>query len=268
MLDLGARVAALTGLGVFSVSPLSGGDIAQVARITLEDGRCVIAKSGGPSMTEARMLRAIAATGCAAPEVLEVAEDILIMSDLAEGSGSDEAWAKAGAAVAQLHANEGESYGWDEPTAFGNAPCPADRSDDWPTFWAQNRLLAWPGSLPSEIAQRVEALAPRVDDLLPETPRASLLHGDLWRGNLLLDGRYFSGLIDPACYYGDAEVDLAALTLFASPPPSFWEAYGKLDRGWEKRRALYQLWPALVHLRLFGAGYREMVETRLTALGA
>lgn len=72
-------------------------------------------------------------------------------------------------------------------------------------------------------------------------------------------------LIDPASYYGHAEVDLAMLTLFGSPPRAFWEACGKLDNGWERRRYAYQLWPALVHRRLFGAGYRTLVERLLSA---
>ena len=95
--------------------------------------------------------------------------------------------------------------------------------------------------------------------------RAAVLHGDLWSGNVVAcDGR-LRGLIDPACYHGHAEVDLAMLCLFSRPDTTFWDAYGTLEPGIEDRRALYQLWPALVHLRLFGSGYRGLVERLLAA---
>jgi fructosamine-3-kinase len=102
---------------------------------------------------------------------------------------------------------------------------------------------------------------------LPTEPAPSLLHGDLWTGNILVrDGR-LAALVDPACYHGDAEVDLAMLELFSSPPGAFWEAYGRLPPGWRERRPLYQLFPALAHVRLWGAGYFPLVERLLRAIG-
>ena len=86
-------------------------------------------------------------------------------------------------------------------------------------------------------------------------------------GNILV-ATTAAALVDPACYGGDAEVDLAMLTLFDSPPEEFREAYGPLAPGWEERRPLYQLFPALVHLRLFGATYEPMVDRLLGQIGA
>jgi len=116
--------------------------------------------------------------------------------------------------------------------------------------------------------ERIAALEPRVSDLLPAPPPASLLHGDLWTGNILVEGGRLAALIDPACYHGDAEVDLAMLSLFDAPPESFWDSYGELRPGWEERRPVYQLFPALVHLRLFGGSYAALVERLLGDLGA
>jgi len=267
MADLAASVAAALGVAVSDSVRLQGGDLSSVALVTLEDGRRVIAKSGGDAGTEAEMLHAIAATGCPAPQVLWHGDDLLILSELAEGRGSDAGWAAAGGAVAALHAAHGVGYGWHTDTAFGHVPCPASPTDDWTAFWAERRLLAWPGHLPRDTARRVERLAARLPDLLPKDPAPSLLHGDLWQGNVLLSGDRFSGLIDPACYHGHAEVDLAMLTLFGNPPARFWDAYGPLEPGWDDRRPIYQLWPALVHLRLFGAGYRGMVDGLLDRAG-
>lgn len=138
---------------------------------------------------------------------------------------------------------------------------------DWPTFWAEKRLLANLAALPCDIARRIEALAPRLSELLPAAPPASLLHGDLWLGNLHLAQRQF-WMIDPACCYGHAEVDLAFLHLFGTPDAKFTQRHGALEAGYETRRAVYQLWPALVHLRLFGTSYRSMVTQLLDRLGA
>ncbi len=106
-------------------------------------------------------------------------------------------------------------------------------------------------------------LAARLAGLLPPAPPPAFLHGDLWTGNILVEGGRLAALVDPACYGGDAEVDLAMLTLFDTPPEPFWEAYGEPEPGWEQRRTLYQLFPALVHLRLFGATYAGLVERLL-----
>jgi fructosamine-3-kinase len=115
--------------------------------------------------------------------------------------------------------------------------------------------------------ERVDRLEARCSELLPRSPAASLLHGDLWTGNILVQGGRLSALIDPACYHGHQEVDLAMLTLFGAPPREFWDAYGGLDQGWEERRLAYQLFPALVHLRLFGHSYAGMADRLLNAMG-
>lgn len=257
----------MLGKPVLDLAPLSGGDVSVVVAGRTPQGRDFVAKTGA-ARVEAAMLRAVAAAGCPAPEVIHEEDDLLIMSRLPDRSATEGGWIEAGAAIRRLHSVRSDRFGWHESTAFGNAPCPAPLGHDWPTFWAEARLMAWPEALPADIARRVERLAGRAAMRLDRAPEPRLLHGDLWSGNVLFDGNRFAGLIDPACYFGDPEVDLAMLTLFGAPPPAFREAYGPLAEGWQERRPFYQLWPALVHLRLFGGGYRGMVERLLDALGA
>ena len=171
-----------------------------------------------------------------------------------------------GEAVRALHAASGEAYGWSEDYAFAEVAIPNAPAADWPTFWAQRRLLPALPALPTPLGRRVERLAQALDARLPAAPRPALLHGDLWGGNVH-GGAGRVWLIDPACFHGDAEVDLAMLSLFGRPPPGFADAYGALDPGWEERRPIYQLWPALNHVRLFGAGYHGMVDALLDAAG-
>ena len=267
-MSLEAAVTALTGQALLYKERLHGGDLSEVFRLTLAPDHATVVAKRGPMVTrEARMLEAMAEAGAPVPDVIGVHGDLMLMEDLPEGRLTPDIWGDLGAQLSAMHVVTGPYYGWPEDYAFGavaipNAPCP-----NWPAFWAERRLMAAPDALPSDLARRVEALAVRLPELLPEAPPASLLHGDLWQGNLLACGGQ-ARMIDPACYYGHAEVDLAMLDFFGRPAPDFTRRYGAPEPGAETRRPLYQLWPALVHLRLFGAGYRPVVEGLLTRAGA
>ncbi|TCO69310.1 fructosamine kinase family protein [Rhodovulum euryhalinum] len=262
-----AAIEALLGAPVAGMAPLHGGDLSEVVRVTMADGGRVVAKTGPMVAREARMLAAMARAGVPCPAVIAVADDLLVMAHLDETRARAAGWAALGIALARLHAVEGTAYGWDEDYAFGAAALPNAACGDWPEFWAARRLLAWPEALPADIAARVDRLAARLPDLLPRRPPCALLHGDLWAGNVLFTAGG-AALIDPACYHGHAEVDLAMLHLFGRPGPDFAAAYGPPETGWKDRRGVYQLWPALVHLRLFGGGYRGMAEACLATVGA
>ncbi len=262
------EAAAFLGEALASVASLQGGDLSDVSRLRFASGRSVVLKAGATARSEAAMLDAIRATGAPAPAVLGVLEDLLVLEDLGRDDRLAEAWGHLGQVAARLHAATGTGYGWPADHRFAHLPIRNAPLDDWPAFWAERRLLAEAGGLPGDLASRVERLASRLADHLPRAPRPALLHGDLWTGNVMASGARVTGLIDPACYHGHAEVDLAMLTLFGSPPSAFWESYGAVEPGLAERRPVYQLWPALVHLRLFGAGYRGLVERLLAQLGA
>jgi fructosamine-3-kinase len=267
MTPLAEHAAALLGGQLKHAEALGGGNLSQILRIALTDGREAIVKNGPSPRTEAEMLRDIAASGAPAPEVLAVSGEALVFSALSASGGLHNAWASLGAAVAALHSARGQDYGWREDYAFGAVAIANGWADDWPSFWAERRLLCHGPHIPGSIARRLEGLAIDLPNRLPVRPVPVLLHGDLWTGNILADGGRISGLIDPACYYGHAEVDLAMLSLFDTPSPAFHDAYGQCEHGHAERAAVYQLWPALVHLRLFGGGYRGLVERLLSATG-
>jgi fructosamine-3-kinase len=263
-----AEAAALLGEDVASAERLQGGDLSAVVRLRCASGRSVVVKTGTGARSEAAMLDAIRAAGAPAAAVLLARGDLLVLEDLGPDEGPGRAWGHLGDVVRRLHAATGPGYGWPEPWRFGALPIPNAAADDWPAFWAERRLLAHADRLPADLARRVERLAGRLEQHLPRAPRPALLHGDLWAGNVLARAGRVTGLIDPACYHGHAEVDLAMLALFGSPSPAFVERYGAVEPGLAERRPIYQLWPALVHLNLFGAGYRGLVERLLARLGA
>jgi fructosamine-3-kinase len=117
---------------------------------------------------------------------------------------------------------------------------------------------------------RIEKLAMRIEDYLIEPAFPSLLHGDLWTGNVLVRQGRVAGFVDPAIYCGSPEVELAFATLFGTFGESFFEVYEEtmpLEPGFHELRSdLYNLYPRLVHVRLFGAGYLAGIEATLARL--
>ncbi|MBS8226424.1 fructosamine kinase family protein [Vannielia litorea] len=265
--SLAQAATALLGATARRITPLHGGDLSDVLLLQLSDGQAVVAKSGTAPEAEARMLRALAEAGAPVPQVLAVSGAVLVLSHVENDGGPDEeGWADLGTALRRLHATQAPQNGWPEPFAFANLPIANSPAATWPAFWAERRLLPEVPHLPPALARRIEALAATLPEHLPRNSTA-LLHGDLWSGNLLARRGRLAALIDPACYHGDGEVDLAMLHLFGSPGPAFAESYGPLPPGAETRRAIYQLWPAIVHARLFGAGYHGMIDALLSRTG-
>ncbi|HEX8668160.1 MAG TPA: fructosamine kinase family protein [Allosphingosinicella sp.] len=260
-------MAELAAVSEARLQRLSGGDLSEVLLVQRADGRKSVAKGGPAVGTEAAMLRTLAKAGAPAPAVESEHQGVLFLEYVPNDRVfSVAAWRALGEAMRRLHAQTGEAYGWPVDYRLGTVELVNGQRTDWPGFWAEQRLAATAAVLDRPWRHRIEQLAASLADVLPERPPAALLHGDLWTGNVLVaDGR-LAALIDPACYHGDAEVDLAMLTLFDAPPDEFWESYGPLEAGWAQRRSAYQLFPALVHLRLFGSTYAGLVDRLLRQL--
>ncbi|MBO0905278.1 fructosamine kinase family protein [Jiella sonneratiae] len=267
MTDLAGRAAELVAGKVAEARHFAGGSLSSVELVRLTDGREMLVKSGPSPEAEARMLGALRKAGVPAPQVFASGAEVLAIGRLPDDGGLAAAWGDLGRVLRRLHGTKGESYGWPDDYAFGRLPIVNRSSDDWPAFYAEHRLLAAARGTGADVERRVDALCGRLAEILPRRPSPALLHGDLWSGNVLTSGGRVSGLIDPACYFGDGEIDIAMLSLFARPSRAFFEAYGALPDGHRERAPVYALWPALVHLNLFGAGYRGMVEGFLRVAG-
>lgn len=268
MSPLAQQGASLLHRSVRSETPLAGGDLSDIICAELDDGSRVVLKNGPLPMIEAQMLGCISDGGAPAPTVLGANDTVLALSWIETSGSLRSGWASLGAALQRLHANTAPRYGWQQNYAFGGLSITNTWHDNWPDFWAQCRLRPHLPALPPEIGRRIEALAQDLPNRLPAKPSSALLHGDLWSGNILMQGQSLAALIDPACYYGDAEVDIAMLQLFDVPGAAFFDAYGSAQPGHDQRLAIYRLWPALVHLRLFGQGYLPLVDQQLKLAGA
>lgn len=260
-------VERLAGSPVLGQRRYAGGDISGASEISLSDGRVVVGKQGPVVAAEGRMLRAMARSKAPVPRVIGWEQDVLLIDHVpSSGSLGGEAWTDLAQAIRALQELRADSYGWDEDYALRNVAVENARSTDWAEFWAERRLLCHVPYLDAALAGRLEALAVKLPDLIPASPDPVLVHGDLWGGNVLVDGARISGLIDPCACFGHREVDAATLTVFDSPPPRFFEAL-ELSQGWRERQPVYRLWTWLLHVRLFGDGYRPAVERELDTLG-
>lgn len=278
--DLASLVRVATGREIVGRRPLSGGSVGAVEGLTLDDGRVLVAKSGAGLRSEAWMLDYLRAkTTLPVPRVYHGDDRLLLMEALPGVAGRLDRAAESDLArhVAALHGVGAQAFGLDRATVIGGLIQPNMWSDDWVAFYRDRRVLfmahaaAAAGQVPLPTLRRIERLAARFGDHLPPRPAVALLHGDLWGGNILARPGAVTGFIDPALYYGDAEIDLAFLTLFQSVGPAFFAAYDErrpIAPGFAaERRPLYLLYPLLVHVRLFGAAYVGQVEDILKRFG-
>ena len=268
MTPFAVKVTERLGVDAAAIQRLAGGDLSEVLLVDRVEGHRSVAKGGSAPGTEAAMLRALAAAGVRTPAVEAEYEDLLLIEHVEnDGLFSARTWADIGNQIAQLHQRRGEQYGWPVDFSIGTVQLDNREGSHWPRFWGEQRLVSAASLLDRPWRERIDRLADRLRGRLPASPPASLLHGDLWSGNMLVrDGR-LAALIDPACYYGHSEVDLAMICLFRVPEESFWASYGALEPGWRERRPIYQLFPALVHLRLFGPAYAGLVDRLLSEAG-
>ncbi|HEX2080745.1 MAG TPA: fructosamine kinase family protein [Longimicrobium sp.] len=278
MIPDAVRRAVEARLGpVRGASPVSGGCINHGMRVELADGPVFVKYNPdappGLFAAEARGLEALRAA----------ADDVVIPRALAWAETEDgaTAWlalewleperrapdfaARLGRGLAAIHrAGEGDGWGWMEDNFIGPLPQANAPAASWAEFWRARRLepqmaLARRGGrLPGKGAEW-DGLLDRLPDLLApaEADGPSLLHGDLWGGNVLAAAGG-PALIDPAVYRGHREADLAMTELFGGFGAGFYEAYHEawpLQPGYPVRRAVYQLWYLLIHVNLFGGGY-------------
>ena len=179
--------------------------------------------------------------------------------------------------LAALHERSSENFGFLRDTVIGGLPQPNPETREWIPFFRDHRLLYIArdchaaGSLSAAMLARLERFAVKLDDLLEEPDRPSLVHGDMWGGNILSDKGRITGFLDPAIYYAHAEIELAFSTLFGTFGEAFFERYNGLrpirSGFFETRKDIYNLWHLLTHVRLFGPSYLGGVERVLVRHG-
>ncbi|MGK7885826.1 MAG: fructosamine kinase family protein [Crocosphaera sp.] len=186
----------------------------------------------------------------------------IVLEWLEFGSSNNSAWEKMGKNLAKMHQYQGESkFGWSQNNTIGSTPQVNNWTDKWSDFFAEHRI-----GFQLKLANRkgvnfgnYNQVVDKVRQILSEiNPQPSLVHGDLWSGNVAVTDAGEPVILDPATYYGDREVDIAMTELFGGFPAAFYRGYNEvfpLDKGYKKRKTLYNLYHILNHFNLFGGGY-------------
>lgn len=282
-MDLRAAIEAATGAAARDIEPLGGGCIGQVYAARLAGGGRVVVKADergqGGLPVEAFMLSYLRAnSSLPVPAVLFSDDHLLIMEHMPGDSVfAPAAERHAAELLAALHAVSAPRFGFERDTRIGGLPQPNPWRDSWVEFFAGERLVymageaARVGRLPVGVQRRVERFAGGAGRWIVEPAAPSLIHGDAWTTNILSSGGRITAFLDPAIYYADAEIELAFTTLFGTFGDAFFRRYHELRPiaagFFEERRDLYNLYPLLVHVRLFGGSYVGSVDRTLRRFG-
>jgi len=220
---------------------------------------------GGARALRVPQVRALGQTDSAAFLALEWIE---------AGPVDDACQRRLGAGLAALHAVTAPRFGWQRDNTIGRTAQLNAWSADWVEFWRERRLcpqlaLAALNGFAGLLAARGERLLELLPALLPHTPPASLLHGDLWGGNWMAAAGGEPVIFDPAVYHGDREADVAMTRLFAGFGAAFYQAYeaaAPLTPGAALRSELYNLYHVLNHANLFGGSYARQASAIMDRL--
>jgi fructosamine-3-kinase len=283
---LKAAVGRALGGAVAGARPLAGGDINQAFEVALEDGRRVFVKTNPRSprgmfaaearglgwLAEARALRVPAVLAASTPDD---GPQFLALELVGSGAPARAFEDRLGRGLAALHRHGAPGFGLDHDNFVGRLPQENGAAPTWAEFYRDRRLApqlaqaAAAGLASARMRRAFDRLFAELPDLVGPAEPPARLHGDLWGGNLLVDESGAPCLIDPAVYGGHREIDLAMMRLFGGFGARVFEAYDEawpLADGHEERVALYQLYPLMVHVNLFGGGYVGSVESMLDRL--
>ena len=257
---------------------LTGGDINEIYQAFLPEKLVVIKINNSQSLPqlfekEKQGLALLSRSTFIVPKPIKIGSindtPFLIMDYIEQGNSLN--WAVFGEKLAQLHKIEGKYFGLDHDNYIGSLEQINQECGAWSEFYTNHRLIALTakardqGLFEKKHCNWVEKLCQRLDELIPDC-KPSLIHGDLWSGNLLIHTSGHPALIDPAVYFGHPEMDWAMLSLFGSYPEEAMDGYlnvNPLEKGLNERMDIHQLYPLLVHLILFGKGYLSGVESTL-----
>ena len=273
-------------LKIKRIQPVRGGSINHVVRIDTNQG-CFCLKWNnrtlpGTFTAEAEGIALLAATQTIRlPAVLKVSESnspdfpaYILMEWIESPDRSNPSMASLGERLAALHRFPGPPharYGLESDNFIGYTPQSNSWSESWPEFFLKQRLefqrdLALrKGLLSQDRRKHLDRLLGNSPSFFPSlsSTRPSLLHGDLWSGNILFDRAGEPVLIDPAVYYGDREAEIAFTELFGGFQPEFYRTYQAaypLSPEYKNRRDLYNLYHLLNHLNRFGEMYGPGID--------
>lgn len=264
---------------IISIQAVSGGDINRAYHVeTGKQHYFIKLNNNVPAhffQFEATGLQQIEQTNTiAVPQVYyynrpKQSEQAIMIMDWIQGSPNQNTVSVLGQHIARLHQHSHTHFGFDQHGFIGTLDQHNQYTANWVHYFREFRLRPLIEKahqhhrLPKERKSKLEALINRLEELLPTSPRASLLHGDLWGGNWMVGPNGMPYVIDPAVFYGDHLFELAFTEVFGGFDPTFYHAYQEvfpIEPYYQEVKPIYQLYYLLVHLILFGEGYGASVD--------
>lgn len=269
------NIENFTNSKIISATSLSGGCISDAYKISLQDNRNLFLKinSSLPQdmfQKEANGLKELAKPNVIKiPNVIAVNDTFILLEFIENGIKQKNFFEDFGRAFAEMHKYTSSSFGFYEDNYIGSTKqiniADENEKNNWTAFYFNKRILFQfrlaekNGYATDELKNGISFLENNIQKILKgsnEPP--SLLHGDLWSGNYMVNASGKVCLIDPAVYYGHREADLAMTKLFGGFSESFYKSYNesfRLKDGYSYRENIYKLYHVLNHLNLFGSGY-------------
>jgi len=273
--DIKSKIEKITGSKILAQAPVSGGCISDSCIIETSSGQKFFLKmnSSLPDdmfTKEANGLNELKKAGTIRiPEVISFGESYILLEQVNYGRKKNNFSEEFGSRLAKMHLYLSNEFGFYEDNYIGstiqiNIPGENEKIN-WTEFYFNKRILFQfqlaekNGYSTPELQSGIKNLESKIENILSGSEeKPSLIHGDLWGGNYLVDESGLPCLIDPAVYYGHREAELAMTKLFGGFDKTFYEAYNEtypLKDGYEYRENIYKLYHVLNHLNLFGRGY-------------
>ncbi len=260
---------------IIDSQPVGGGCISNALKIKLQNGDFYFLKTNPSTkndmfIKEAHgILELQKADAIKVPSVLLYDNEFLLIDYISSGKKHKDFSENFGRKFALQHKFNSETYGFYEDNYIGSNPQPniasEEENNNWTKFYFNKRILYQLqlaeefGNSTNELRNGISALENKIEEIVTDSgEKPSILHGDLWSGNYMVNEDGFACLIDPAVYYGNREADLAMTKLFGGFDSRFYDSYEEaypLPDGFEYRENIYKLYHVLNHLNLFGGGY-------------
>jgi fructosamine-3-kinase len=279
-----SKIEERLGSKIKSFISLSGGCISDAFKVTIDNGSNFFLKynssaSNDMFIKEANGLKELSKVNVIRiPDVLSFDEDYILLEFIPTGSRNLPAaklwqagknfFEEFGRRFAEMHKYTSNEFGFYEDNYIGSNPqknIPDEKEkDNWVRFYFNKRILFQLelaeklGNSTDSLRKGISKLENKIEDIIQTNEKPSLLHGDLWGGNYMVDENGDAVLIDPAVYYGHREADLGMTKLFGGFSSEFYKLYFEtfpLEDGYDYRENIYKLYHVLNHLNLFGGGY-------------
>lgn len=268
---------------IIGAAPIRHAAIAESYNLTLyklefKNHAPVVAKFGRPKLRnhlalEHQMLKHLNGYDfLTTPKAIYADEELYLMDYIEHEALGHHQAAEATIAkqIANLHDIKAKKFGFEYDTLIGSLLQPNRFNQNWIEFFRDERLLPFAEQcyekklVTTDFRLKMDKLAARLDELLLNNHPPTLIHGDLWFGNILSDGEKLKALIDPALYYANPEIELAYVTMHNSLGNDFFDEYQqhhKIDDGFfDQRKDIYNIYPNLVHILLCGSEYAIPIE--------